>query len=100
MDVKEFLYNEDFSDVKKAFLYYHATFKPSGITAIRIGKKEKSGYTERNFKSDVKECLKLKFPELTDQSFEELWKETPNFFEGVNYFFYINFQLIFQVIIS
>ena len=43
MSGKEYLYNENFSDVKKAFLYYHATFKPSGITAIKLGKKGESG---------------------------------------------------------
>ena len=84
MSGKEYLYNENFSDVKKAFLYYHATFKPSGITAIKLGKKGESGYTERNFKSDAKECLKLKFPELPDQSFEELWKEMKDNFQKVN----------------
>ena len=65
MDLKDFLYNEDFSNVKKAFLYYHATFKPSGITALKKGKYQKKGYVERIFKSDAKECLKLKSPELT-----------------------------------
>lgn len=84
MDIKEFFYNEDVSDIKKMFLYYHATFKPSGITAIKIGKKGKSGYTESNFKLDAKEALILKFSDLTDQRFKELWKEMKDNFQNLN----------------
>jgi len=68
MEIKEFLYEQDFSDIKKVFLYYNIAHKSTTLTSMRIGK-----YTEIDLKFDCKKNLLLKFPSFEDKDFENYW---------------------------
>ncbi len=79
MSVKDILYDEDFSDVHKVFLYYNIAHISTTITSVRIG-----AYKERDLKFDCKQNLLLKFPEIKDYEFEEIWKNIINKFSRAN----------------
>lgn len=79
MSVKDILYDEDFSDVYKVFLYYNIAHIPTTITSVRKG-----AYKESDLKFDCKQNLLLKFPEMKDYEFEEIWKNILNKFSRSN----------------
>lgn len=89
MDVKDFLYNEDLTDVHKAFLYYNFSHVSTTITSIRNNK-----YKLNDFKFDCKQNFLLKFPEIKDFEFEEFWKNIINKFERfkINFFEELGFE--------
>lgn len=83
MNVKDFIYNEDLSDIHKVFLYYNIAHVSTTITSIR-----KNAYRENDFKFDCKQNFLLKFPEFNDYEFEEFWKNIINKFSrfDIDYF--------------
>ena len=75
MEIKDFLYEQDFSDIKKAYLLYNIAEKSTTITSIRKG-----WYKENDLKFDCKQNFLLKFPSINKSEFEDLWiKELSNF---------------------
>ncbi len=83
MDVKDFLYNEDLTDIRKVFLYYNFSHVSTTLTSIRD-----NNYKLNDFKFDCKQNFLLKFPEIKDSEFDEFWKNTINKFERfkINFF--------------
>ncbi|MGQ4875693.1 MAG: hypothetical protein ACP6IY_16630 [Promethearchaeia archaeon] len=82
MDIKNFLFEEDFSSIQKIFLFYNIAHKSTIFTSLKRG-----WYTEKHLRLDCKKNFDLKFPKDKENKFNKLFDEIINncLKNGINY---------------